>query len=447
MSGPKLSAYELEQQRKAELERIQREIIKYRALATKDIIEAQEGQAWCLGEIATLNQQQKYLESSSLGREEKRQISKVIYERIARVTALKEYYGSQKKQIGESDLNEIRAEQQSISTHAEKCRKERAVYEADCEEYEASIASVADNLLTSFQIESYSLEQALSDIQASLPKVSNELTKDKEELLRHAEGILRHPFASSEDKSRAKTAIRRINQVDNSKELHDLRSLVILEIERSLKQRSELNEKYLQRVATYNAIVLSLGAGEQIVPSKCSDTEELKQRIAAIELQSKRLETDLMNKAEQKEIARCIDEAMKELGYSMIGEKCGGESAFQTRLFKFSDEAGLQVNQQRNGVIRIQVVGLANEPKTPNDEERDDLYREQETFCEKYDEILKALKRKGVIMSPGTQKKLPPNRQFSQYVDVRQYNPNYSVQERRDRGNRLRKEPKILSKL
>ena len=90
MSGPKLSAYELEQMRKAELERIQREIIRLKSLAMQDIQEAQRGKHWCVEECQRLEYQQQLLNASTLSTSEKQHIDKGIQSRIAMVQKLKQ---------------------------------------------------------------------------------------------------------------------------------------------------------------------------------------------------------------------------------------------------------------------------------------------------------------------------------------------------------------------
>lgn len=452
MSGPKLSEYELERMRKEELMRVQREIIRLRALAIKDIGEATEGQTWCKKELGKLEQQRGYLNSSTLSGSEKKEKDKLINDRIKLINKLKNLYSSQKKNIEGSELDKIRSEQQHISSHAEKCRNERAAYEEGRAQYKASVASVAENLAAAFHVESYSYEQAIAEIRARQNKTNDgpreeesNLKETKNDLLLRAESILDHPFAGQEDKERAKNAMLRVERSEDPKELDRLRSWVIREIELELEKRFELNEKYLQVVSTYNAIVLALGSGEQIAPVKCFDSDEMKRRIDEISNESKKLEERLMRRAEQEEIARCIDDAMEELGYNTIGEKRSGKGDSHTKLYEFSEGAGLQIMQQ-NGAIRIQVVGLADEPKTPNDEEKQDLLDEQKAFCEKYDRIIDSLEKKGVIMLAGTQKRLPPSEQFSQYVDVRDYNPDYAVREQESKEPRTKKKPKVLSK-
>lgn len=88
MSGPKLSEYELEQLRKAELERIQREIENLHAnilRIKKDIFSETE---WCRHELDQMERQINLVNGCSLSEEEHSQAHSIIASERQRICEL-----------------------------------------------------------------------------------------------------------------------------------------------------------------------------------------------------------------------------------------------------------------------------------------------------------------------------------------------------------------------
>lgn len=449
MSGPKLSAYELEQMRKAELERIQREIVRIKSLAMQDIQEAQCGKQWCVEECRRLDYQKQLLDSSTLSTTEKQHIAKEIQHRVSKVQALQKLYAAVQSGVFGSSLEEVQREQSAISAQLSGCRKEKSAYESGSSAYEASLSKVADDLCNAVRSENFSLEKALANLPPR-PAKEDELQGERSDLIVRAQAIINHTYSSPADKVRAMKAINRINKTKDPRELRELRSLVIGEIERTIRKTEPLIEEYHQLLATQNALSASLGVTELEQPQAFKDIAELRQIITKAKAQIKKLEAKLLEEAERAEIARCIDLAMEELGYDFIGKKRSENGSSQIKLFEFNDSTGLQVIHRQDGVIRIKVVGLANEDKQPTEQEQDALYQEQVQFCDEYDEIVEAFRRKGVVMRAGTQKRNPAHKQFSQFVNVSEYSSSYTAAETPDstnqRGRIVVKKPKVLSK-
>lgn len=88
MSGPKLSEYELEQLRKAELERIQREIENLHAnilRIKKDIFSETE---WCRHELDQMERQINLVNGCSLSEEERSQAHSILKRREFKISIL-----------------------------------------------------------------------------------------------------------------------------------------------------------------------------------------------------------------------------------------------------------------------------------------------------------------------------------------------------------------------
>lgn len=79
MSGPKLSKYELEQLRKAELERIQREIENSHANILHIKRDISSEMEWCKHELDQIDRQMNLISSCSLSEDDRSQANSICF--------------------------------------------------------------------------------------------------------------------------------------------------------------------------------------------------------------------------------------------------------------------------------------------------------------------------------------------------------------------------------
>lgn len=74
--------------------------------------------------------------------------------------------------------------------------------------------------------------------------------------------------------------------------------------------------------------------------------------------------------------------------------------------------------QKEDGTVRLKVVGLSKSNRPPRESEKEHLLHMQEEFCSAYEQIKEAFIRQGIRQVQGTERKLPPDKQFSQIINV-----------------------------
>lgn len=425
MSGPKLSAFELEQRRKQELERIRREIADANSKSMRCIHEAQGILKTVELERGRLMQHKQMLENTTLDVGKKKKINEEIKRRLDLLDVLQRACSLVPAAIGYSERPEAaRAEYDAIRKKLDKCRHENAELDRTRGAYEASLAPLAQNLCDAVRVKGFSLEEALSDLPPRVvtavlvQEEQPDLSAEKAELIATAQGIIENPNASEAFRDRARQAIVRINYAQDKRELHSVRSLVLGEMQRKLRQMELPLEDYHKLLSRKNALAVTCGKGIEL-PGSFDDVESLKAAIQALEREIDTMEQEVLQEAEQREIAKAIDSAMEELGYSLLGAKIGSKGS-RMKVFRFDEQAGLEVKQNNAGQIRIRVVGMTNGDKIPNEQEEELLLQEQYEFCKKYDEILEELRAKGVRMSKEG-KRMEPDKQHSAYVNMASY--------------------------
>lgn len=114
-------------------------------------------------------------------------------------------------------------------------------------------------------------------------------------------------------------------------------------------------------------------------------------------------------------------QVMKEMGYSMLGEKqVKGNVSLRSSLFKINDKTAFNITQSSDGKIVYEVVGV-NDTGILSGELTDEIEKMMLTMCDKeYEEFLQKLASKGITPTE-KHKRLPPNRQFASVKNILDY--------------------------
>ena len=447
MSGPKLSAYELEQLRKAELENIQRELAKSRAhikAILKDVASVKE---WCDRELVQFERQLNLLESSSLSQEKVSETGAVISSEKLNIANLLQTLANIREMPLEhpDELSEVQKEEHRLRGLASALKTQRDTLIANRLDYELAMSGLAENLKGSLECSTYSLAEALLNIQLSSTapqSQSTDIVALRSRMLNEIIRIKNNPFASGRDIDRLERAAHFVEQEVDPARLKEVDSMVIREFTYKFSKMESLYGEYVETICQHNALLESLGESP-IVEEKFETTMQLSSRIASLKAENSVLYERLISAATCAEINKAIDEAMCSLGYDLIGTK---EASAQgsIKLYQFANGTGIQIVQKSDGAVRLKVVGLSQTNRAPDKAEREQLVHMQEEFCTAYDLIKDAFEAHGIRQVFGSEKRLPPDEQFAQIIDITEYDPNYL--QRRGASIQAGKNQRISSK-
>ena len=145
--------------------------------------------------------------------------------------------------------------------------------------------------------------------------------------------------------------------------------------------------------------------------------------ITALDEKIRETEAAIQYREEQAYISRCVDEAMREMGYSTLGSrditKRNGRK-FHNALYLFEEGTAVNVTYSNDGQITMELGGIGMEDRVPTSEECASLESEMRPFCDDFFEIERRLKEKGIIANRISV--LPPDAQFAQIINVSDYN-------------------------
>ena len=159
----------------------------------------------------------------------------------------------------------------------------------------------------------------------------------------------------------------------------------------------------------------------------------LLERIAA-------LEAEELKAAEEAYICACIDEAMAEMNYSVIGnrqvKKKNGRH-FKNVLYRFDEGTAVNVTYTSDGQITMELGGTSTTDRIPTEAESRSLEEDMQTFCDDFYEIEKKLKAKGIEAKRITH--LPAEAQFAQIINVSDFQMTGKIDEYEARIDRRKK--------
>lgn len=146
-----------------------------------------------------------------------------------------------------------------------------------------------------------------------------------------------------------------------------------------------------------------------------SDIEELKRK-------TEELQKEYIQKQESMEVTRILNEVMEEMGYQVLGTKeitkRTGAQVHNT-VFSYGDGSGIHVMDSGER-ITMEIVGLEEEGREIDEEEKDYLAEEQEHFCDSFHEIEKELEKRGVVLK-NRLGMLPPSKEYSALMNLEGY--------------------------
>lgn len=140
------------------------------------------------------------------------------------------------------------------------------------------------------------------------------------------------------------------------------------------------------------------------------------------------MQASIQKQEEQAYISKCVDIAMREMGYKMVGERHIAKKdsrKFTNELFLFDEGTAVNVTYSNDGQITMELGGLDNQDRLPDEAECQSLSEDMEAFCTDYLEIEKKLKAMGVITHRVSI--LPPDAQFAQIINTSDYQMKESV--------------------
>ena len=224
----------------------------------------------------------------------------------------------------------------------------------------------------------------------------------------------------SEDQQRKLQELKqRANEIDSPDYLENFLSISVIPFVKECTEYNRLyqrqGENYEQLRLRYEHLATDLGYQVESIPFSAQAVTILLEKI-------RDLEAEELQKRAEAYICQCVDEAMAEMNYSIIGNrkvtKKNGHQ-FRNVLYKFDEGTAVNVTYSSDGQITMELGGVSHADRTPTEAEGCSLEEDMRVFCDDFYEIEKKLKAKGIEAKRLSH--LPAEAQFAQLINVSDY--------------------------
>ena len=174
--------------------------------------------------------------------------------------------------------------------------------------------------------------------------------------------------------------------------------------------------EYQQLILRYSDLCEELSVPQSPHPWSPGAAASLQAAIA-------QMEQRILQQEEEAYICRALDEVMQEMGYSLLGTrevtKRSGKR-LRHALYTFEDGTAIDVTYSEDGQVAMELGGLDDQDRVPDEQETVYLCDAMEGFCTSFAQIEDKLKRRGVILRERIHM-LPPSEENAQIINTEDY--------------------------
>lgn len=230
---------------------------------------------------------------------------------------------------------------------------------------------------------------------------------------------------SDELKSKFDLLKQKAAEIDNIDFIENYYAMSVIPF---VKECRTYNSLYLEHGARFDELYLEYQVlAEELSLPKYNYVFSLKNIEELVRLIHE-MQTTLQRKEEQEYISECVDKAMQEMGYKVIGDReivRKDGSRFTNELYLFDEGTAVNVTYSDDGQITMELGGLDSQDRIPSDAESQSLAEDMISFCEDYRIIEEKLKKMGVLTHRVSI--LPPDAQFAQIINTSDYRMSEAV--------------------
>lgn len=208
---------------------------------------------------------------------------------------------------------------------------------------------------------------------------------------------------------------KRAAEITNIDFLENFYSMQVVPFVNECKRYQECGKEYEYLLRKYMILAEEAGEKKKNYEFSMPVIEGLKQEIGI-------LEDKILRAQEQEYISESIDEAMREMGYELIGNRSVVKKSgkkFKNELYKFGEGTAVNVTFADNGQISMELGVMDATNRIPDEREAEELVSDMKAFCSDYLRLERKLEQKGIISRRISA--LPPVPEYAQIFDISDY--------------------------
>jgi len=180
--------------------------------------------------------------------------------------------------------------------------------------------------------------------------------------------------------------------------------------------QKEVSDRYQELIPVYETLCEQAG----LIPDRFTATAA---SVKFLETEIERVRSLVSEMEEQAYISQCVDEAMSELGYELIGDRMVTKRSgkrFRNELYLFAEGTAVNVTYASDGRITMELGGMDQVDRAPTSTEAERMRSDMEHFCGEYHQLEKLLAKKGVVTQHISL--LPPSEECAMIINTSDYN-------------------------
>ncbi len=217
------------------------------------------------------------------------------------------------------------------------------------------------------------------------------------------------------------TAIKaKADQMQNGEFLHNFYQVSVIPF---VKECRDYNDFYQIHYAEYESLKLNCEILAKELGVSIEKMEFSKEALEYYRSKRDELAEKAIESRQQFYLRECMDSAMEELGYSLVGAKNSVDRrghSFRNQLYSYGEGTAVNVTFAEDGQITMELGGIDTVDRTPDYAESQKLVEAMQTFCTDYGRIEDKLKEKGIINERVSM--MPADEDFAQIINVSEYN-------------------------
>ena len=241
---------------------------------------------------------------------------------------------------------------------------------------------------------------------------------------------------TGEQSARAEAIRAKLNDIDDPEFLKNFYAMTVRPFAKECQaywaDYAIYGEEYERKRFIYEVNAQKLGIAPECIPFSA-------EAISLLDVRIRETEEVIRQQEEQAYISRCVDEAMQEMGYAVVGSRevvRRSGKRFRNELYLFDEGTAVNVTYSSDGQITMELGGIGNDDRLPTETESASLASDMRTFCDDYHEIEQRLLKKGIVTKKISV--LPPDAQYAQIINVSDYNLSVPVSEYEAKETRKR---------
>ena len=398
MSGPKSSRYTLTPEQRRLLEE-QRKLEQRRAVATEQIKRTQKR----LLEIGGLFRKDQEIARELLVRTGSDQGMSGLLGKLDTVL------GPAQPLVANTDFGDVNSVESTAAQMKEQLSKAEKIAE--------KIAAVAarNKVILKADLEA-AIDAGFSTSFADLKEVADPSAARKADALDKLGELKKIRALPRDIAAEIDEAMQKVEAVDNEIFLKNLIALTVNPLIRKVRSCMACRDEFEQLYAEYTALCELYYYVAQEYPCCQASIDTLRSEI-------QRIQDAVAEDDEQAYISDCLDEVMAQMGYTVIGHrevtKKNGKR-FRNELYTYGEGTAVNVTYASDGRIAMELGGLDDTDRLPDDRETAVLCESMERFCTDFPEIERRLLAKGVVLAQRISM-LPPSAEYAQIINTADY--------------------------